>query len=126
MAVRSAPNDVNLKETPTCPKCGQLAWETGTKYGIRAECCGLWSWNRAPLADAATHKLRQQVNAMIGDLGVSNNTFTVLGEMTKRAGWSRPIRIGEMNEVTARKALTALEDIVMDIMAGNDPLKGKR
>ncbi len=124
--MRSAPNDVNLKETPTCPKCGQLAWETGTKYGIRAECCGLWSWNRAPLADAATHELRQQVNAMIGDLGVSNNTFTVLKEMTKRAGWSRPIKIGEMNEVTARKALTALEDIVMDIMAGNDPLKGKR
>lgn len=124
--MRSAPNDVNLKETPTCPKCGQLAWETGTKWGIRAECCGLWSWNRAPLADAATHKLRAQVHSMMTDLRVGPDRWGVLEEMTKRAGWSRPIKISEMNEVTARKALTALEDIVMDIMAGNDPLKGKR
>ena len=125
MAVRSVLNDANLKETPTCPKCGQLAWETGTKWGIRAECCGLWSWNRAPLADAATHKLRAQVHSMMTDLRVRPG-WGVLEEMTKRAGWSKPIKISEMNEVTARKALAALEDMVMDIMSGQTFTKGKR
>ena len=123
--MRSVKNYADLKETPTCPKCGQFAWETVTKYGIRAECCGLWSWSRAPLADAATHKLRAKVHSMMTDLRAGPGCG-VLEEMTKRAGWSKPIKISEMNEVTARKALTALEDIVMDIMAGNDPLKGKR
>jgi hypothetical protein len=63
---------------------------------------------------------------MMSQLSAGAYRNNVLGEMTKRAGWSRPIKISEMNEVTARKALTALEDIVMDIMAGNDPLKGRR
>jgi hypothetical protein len=95
MAVRSAPNDANLKETPTCPKCGQLAWETGTKWGIRAECCGLWSWNRAPLADAATHKLRAQVHSMMTDLRAGPG-WGVLEEMTK----TQIVQFGRLNELT--------------------------
>ena len=42
-----------------CPKCNRAAIETNTRYGIRAACCDLWSWDRKPLACAATHKARQ-------------------------------------------------------------------
>jgi hypothetical protein len=105
-----------------------LAWETGTKYGIRAECCGMWSWHRAPLADAATHELRKKIRPLMTELEGTIPAHTIINEMMKRAGLKglQQAKISEMNEVTARKALAALEDIVMDIMAGNDPLKGKR
>jgi hypothetical protein len=62
---------------------------------------------------------------MMTDLRVRPG-WGVLEEMTKRAGWSKPIKISEMNEVTARKALAALEDMVMDIMSGQTFTKGKR
>lgn len=41
-----------------CPKCGKVAKNTQTKYGIRSYCCNLWSWKGAPLADKKTHKAR--------------------------------------------------------------------
>lgn len=52
----------------------------------------------------------------------------VLEEMMKRSGLKgqQQARITEMNEVTARKALAALEDMVMDIMSGQTFTKGKR
>jgi hypothetical protein len=48
--------------------------------------------------------------------------------MMKRAGLKglQQAKISEMNEVTARKALAALEDMVMDIMSGQTFTKGKR
>ena len=116
------------RDTPTCPKCGNLAWETGTKYGIRSECCGMWSWHRAPLADAATHELRKKIGPLMIELEGTIPAHTVIGEMMKRAGLSgvQQSKISEMNEVTARKALAALEDMVMDIMSGQTFTKGKR
>ena len=116
------------KDTPTCPKCGNLAWETGTKYGIRAECCGMWSWHRAPLADAATHELRKKIRPLMIELEGTIPAHTVIDEMMKRAGLKglQQAKISEMNEVTARKALAALEDMVMDIMSGQTFTKGKR
>lgn len=116
------------RATPTCPKCGGLAWETGTKYGIRAECCGMWSWHRAPLADAATHELRKKIRPLMIELEGTIPPHIVLEEMMKRSGLKgqQQARITEMNEVTARKALAALEDMVMDIMSGQTFTKGKR
>lgn len=46
----------------TCPKCGALARETQTRFGIRSSCCGLWSWERYPLVDAATHEARKKAH----------------------------------------------------------------
>ena len=42
-----------------CPKCGNVAQSVQTKYGIRSNCCDLWSWGKAPLTDAKTHKARR-------------------------------------------------------------------
>ena len=88
----------------------------------------MWSWHRAPLADAATHELRKKIRPLMIELEGTIPAHTVIGEMMKRAGLSgvQQSKISEMNEVTARKALAALEDMVMDIMSGQTFTKGKR
>lgn len=48
-----------MTEPPSCPRCGTDAEPTMTRYGIRHDCCGLWSWGGAPLADARTHEARK-------------------------------------------------------------------
>lgn len=48
---------------PTCPNCGKLAREQATQYGPRHDCCGLWSWDGAPLVDAETHQFRKAAHA---------------------------------------------------------------
>lgn len=45
-----------------CPKCGQVAKRTQTKYGIRNYCCNLWSWGNAPLVDKRTHNARKRAH----------------------------------------------------------------
>ena len=41
-----------------CPKCnGAPAFSIG-RFGVRAACCGLWSWNMKPLTDHGTHAMR--------------------------------------------------------------------
>lgn len=51
------------RSAPLCPRCGNIAREQRTRYGIRASCCGLWSWDRWPLVDAATHQARSAAHA---------------------------------------------------------------
>ena len=48
---------------PICPKCGEHAARSQTRYGIRHDCCGLWSWGNHPLADKATHDARRAAHA---------------------------------------------------------------
>lgn len=58
------------REIPTCPKCGNVAGERMTRYGIRNQCepCGLWSWDRHPLVDAETHEARKAAHATFDPL----------------------------------------------------------
>lgn len=56
------------RETPICPSCGQVARETETQFGIRSQCCGMWSWDRHPLVDAETHKARGRAHAAFDPL----------------------------------------------------------
>ena len=48
-----------------CPKCGEVAKKTNTKYGRRDDCCGLWSWDSKPLTDRATHEARKNAHAAL-------------------------------------------------------------
>ena len=41
-----------------CPICKKDAYYLGTRNGQRNDCCGLWSWDDAPLVDADTHEAR--------------------------------------------------------------------
>lgn len=46
-----------------CPKCGDKAKRTETRYGFRHECCGLHSWGSKPLVSQEVHALRQRFHA---------------------------------------------------------------
>lgn len=42
-----------------CPECQMEAHSVQTAWGIRHECCGLWSWGGKPLVDRRTHEARK-------------------------------------------------------------------
>ena len=46
------------RQAPICPRCGDAAILSVGKFGTKAECCGLWSWNLKPLVDRETHASR--------------------------------------------------------------------
>lgn len=106
---------------PICPRCGFEAEETMTQYGIRAACCGLWSWNRKPLADEATHSLRKKLHKEYVDLSKSLGTGAFFEEIRKRSGINDPesLLIRNMNEATAAKVKVAVEEIMIDVLMGN-------
>lgn len=56
------------RNRPTCPKCGQMASEVRTRFGIRSQCCDLWSWDRYPLVDAETHAARRAAHEAFDQL----------------------------------------------------------
>lgn len=103
---------------PTCPKCGKAAQERRTRYGIRSECCGLWSWDRKALVDAATHAARKEVFVMLEKMSKSVGTAEINMQVMKRTG-IRNMSVSEMNEVTCKKVLKILEDILIDVVAGD-------
>lgn len=111
------------KEVPICPRCGFEAHVTKTRYGDRAECCGLWSWNLEPLADAATHEVRRKLWGLISDLTKSLGGMTAMRLVAQRSG-VKDVKISRLNEPEARKVLEAAEDVVMDIMSGKIVQKG--
>ena len=51
----SSPFDVLA---PVCPRCGSFALQSQGKFGVKSECCGLWSWKGKPLVDRETHRAR--------------------------------------------------------------------
>lgn len=55
-------------KSPICPTCGGSAFAQETRYGIRHSCCGLWSWDGAPLVDAETHEARRAAHAAFDKL----------------------------------------------------------
>lgn len=52
----------------TCPECGGLAEEIKTRFGVRHQHCGLWSWNRKPLVCAATHEARKEAHRIFDEV----------------------------------------------------------
>jgi len=51
-----------------CPLCGQNAARQQTQYGVRNDCCGLWSWGDKPLVDRETHEARKAAHAAFDPL----------------------------------------------------------
>lgn len=60
--------EAHTRARPKCPKCGRVALEVKTRYGLRNKCCDLWSWDRHPLVDAETHKARNEAHAAFDKL----------------------------------------------------------
>jgi hypothetical protein len=68
MGISHYKRDAERRPPPQCPRCGQTARESQTRYGLRADCCGLWSWDRWPLVDAETHAARRRAHAAFDPL----------------------------------------------------------
>lgn len=102
------------RDTPICPNCGGGARETVTTFGIRSQCCGMWSWDRYPLADAETHTARGRAHAAFDPLWRE-------GAMTRSAAYralSRELGLTKdechmklMDKDTARRVPAACEVI---------------
>lgn len=61
-------NEVFSNVPPVCPRCGRFAQQRETQFGVRSQCCGLWSWDGKPLADEATHTARKAAHAAFDKL----------------------------------------------------------
>lgn len=59
---------MSARPTPVCPVCGNLAKLSAGKFGTRAACCGLWSWNLKPLVGRETHAARIQAHEVFDRL----------------------------------------------------------
>ena len=57
-----------VKVAPICPVCEKPATITATRYGARAECCGLRSWGLKPLVSADTLVARQVAHAVFDEI----------------------------------------------------------
>lgn len=51
-----------MKKILICPLCGRVATSTKTQYGVRNNCCSLWSWGDSPLVDKRTHNARKRAH----------------------------------------------------------------
>lgn len=51
------------RTAPVCPTCGNLALITATRFGARADCCGLRSWALKPLVTPETMQARSLAHA---------------------------------------------------------------
>lgn len=118
---------VDSRPVPDCPRCGFVASEKQTKYGIRNDCCGLWSWNRMPLADANTHTARKNLATLFTSIAKALGPTQFFLEMRKRTDIvsASDMTIAGMNEVTANRMRAAAEDLLMDMMAGKVVADGK-
>lgn len=67
---------------PICPTCGQPAKLSDGKFGMKAECCGLWSWGGKMLVSRETHAARIQAHEVFDALWKS-------GRLARRTAYAR-------------------------------------
>ena len=70
-AAAQATKEEKRTASPICPACGKPALITPTRFGPRADCCGLRSWGLKPLVDRATMAARQQAHAAFDGIWIN-------------------------------------------------------
>lgn len=113
------------KVIPICPTCNQPARQSETKYGIRHDCCGLWSWEGKPLVDRETHEARKSAHASFDELwqgglfkrGVAYRLLAVAMNMS-----SKDCHISMMSKEDARRVV----DLAPKIRVAARPIKMTR
>jgi hypothetical protein len=91
-----------------CPECGLPPTQTQTRYGLRSECCGLWSWDSKPLVDAETHEARKAAHAAFDGLwkGGHMKRTDAYRWLSKALGIpGKECHIAMMDAVTARRVV---------------------
>ena len=92
------------REPVVCPQCGSKAMETVTQYGIRSECCGLWSWNRYPLQTAEHHEAKRKAHEAFDTLWQSrimsrNDAYRRLSQHIGRQAHMKEMTLDELRSV---------------------------
>lgn len=65
-----------------CPECGGVAEQVKTRFGVRHQHCGLWSWGYKPLVNAETHDARKKAHAIFDEVWKS-------GKMSRSEAYRR-------------------------------------
>ena len=110
-----------------CPKCGKMAREVQTRYGLRSDCCGMWSWHRWPLQTKEHHDAKRAAHAVFDKLWKSGlvSRNKAYRELSDRLG-----RQAHMKEMTLDELLKVplwVEDIREHELAANgEPHGGAR
>lgn len=98
-----------------CPKCQRFTQGRETRFGVRHDHCGLWSWGGAPLVDKATHDARRAAHAAFDPLwktlsGLTRNrAYKLLAAEMNMTMNKCHIKI--MDAETAQKVPAAVERI---------------
>jgi hypothetical protein len=89
-------------KAPICPTCLKPARLSAGKFGIKAECCGLWSWGFKPLVSRETHVARIQAHAAFDRLWKN-------GEMPRRAAYARLSDVMQMDREDCHISLMTVD-----------------
>ena len=112
------------KDPVICPVCEEAAKETRTRYGIRHDCCGLWSWGGKPLVGAMTHRARKKAHEAFDKLWQEglverNEGYRMLADELGISEAEAHMSI--MDKETASKVPAAVERIRRRIEGGTKP-----
>jgi hypothetical protein len=102
-SAKGAPSGKKAPEkAPICPTCSKPARLSPGKFGIKAECCGLWSWGFRPLVDRETHVARIQAHAAFDRLWKN-------GEMPRRVAYARLSDVMQMDRKDCHISLMTVD-----------------
>lgn len=124
---------------PICPTCGQPAKLSAGKFGTKAECCGLWSWNGKPLVSGETHRWRIFAHAAFDPLWKSGRMKrgTAYARLADVMGMTRQdchislmtadqakevaraVREGRLDQDTREAVLGEPDEILVRVVASN-------
>lgn len=78
-------------DIPICPTCGAAAKMSAGRWGMKAECCGLWSWNGKDLVGRDTHANRIRAHAAFDQIWKSGKIArgTAYGRLAELMGMTR-------------------------------------
>lgn len=76
---------------PICPTCGHSAKMSEGRFGMKAECCGLWSWGGKALVSRETHAARIQAHEAFDALWKSGqiSRTEAYGKLAELMGMTR-------------------------------------
>lgn len=76
---------------PICPTCGHPAKMSEGRFGMKAECCGLWSWGGKALVSRETHAARIQAHEAFDALWKSGriSRTEAYGKLAELMGMTR-------------------------------------
>jgi hypothetical protein len=98
----ASPEKKAPEKAPLCPTCSKPARLSPGKFGMKAECCGLWSWGFKPLVDRETHVARIEAHAVFDRLWKS-------GEMKRSVAYARLSDVMQMDRKDCHISLMTVD-----------------